>query len=188
MSNTHRSPTTNLIRLDDFVDLHQEDCETILPFPAAPWEDQLAEVNNNHLTREEAILDVTQQLEDERRLGARVIFTDGSLMEEGGGAAAVSPTTVRSIGCPAKNITNNELELLAVALAIADFKDHRAKYPSTPNKLAIFSDSQIALKHVTEPLRPQTMQHLARSVKMFIKYLGDTEVKIFWVPGHESIE
>lgn len=32
------------------------------------------------------------------------------------------------------------------------------------------------------------MQHLARSVKQFIQNLRDAEVKLFWVPGHESID
>lgn len=32
------------------------------------------------------------------------------------------------------------------------------------------------------------MQHLARSVKKFIHELNNTEVKLFWVPGHEAIE
>lgn len=100
----------------------------------------------------------------------------------------MSPTTVRSLGFLSKNVTNNELELLAVALAVADFKEHRAANPSASNRLSIFSDSQTALKHVTEPLRPRPMQHLARTVKQFILDLQDAEVKFFWIPGHEAIE
>lgn len=131
---------------------------------------------------------IPQQLEDERLRGARIIFTDGSLMEEGGGAAAVSPTAVRSLGCPSKHLTNNELELLAIALAVAEFKDFRNRHPSSPGRLSIFSDSQVALKKANEPLRPRPMQHLARLVKRFLHEPNDTEVKIFWVPGHEAIE
>lgn len=32
------------------------------------------------------------------------------------------------------------------------------------------------------------MQHLARTVKTFINDLKDTDVRFFWVPGHEAIE
>lgn len=185
---THKSPITNLIRFDDFLDLHHTECETILPYPSAPWEGSIGDICNEELTREDAINAIPHQLEDEKRRGAHVTFTDGSLMGEGGGAAAVSPVAVRSLGCPSNNVTNNELELLAIALAIAEFKDFRARNPSTTNQLSIFSDSQIALKHVTEPLKPRPMQHLTRSVKKFITDLTDVEVKFFWVPGHEDIE
>lgn len=133
MSTVHRSPITNLIRLEKFSDLHRADCKTITPLPASPWDKQTGELHNNELTREEAIDAIPQQLKDERLQGARVIFTDGSLMEEGGGAAAVSSTAVRSLGCPSKNITNNELKLLAVALPVAEFKDYKARNPSSPN-------------------------------------------------------
>lgn len=109
-------------------------------------------------------------------------------MGEGGGAAAVSPVAVRSLGCPSKHITNNELELLAIALAIAEFKDFRTRNPSATNRLSIFSDSQVALKHVTEPLKPRAMQHLTRTVKTFIENLTNTVVNFYWVPGHEDID
>lgn len=131
MSPTHKSPITNLIRLDDFIDLHQGNCEIIRPFPSAPWEDSLGELHNMQLTREEALEAIPQQINNEKTRGARIIFTDGSLTEDGGGAAAVSPTTVRILGCPPTNVTNNELELLAIALAIADFKKYRSKHPFT---------------------------------------------------------
>lgn len=84
MSRIHRSPVTNLIRLDDFTDLHQGNCEIIDPFPAAPWESSTGELYNDDLTREEAIIAIPQQIEDEKARGAHVIFTDGSLLEDGG--------------------------------------------------------------------------------------------------------
>lgn len=109
-------------------------------------------------------------------------------MEDGGGAAAVSPTTVRSLGCLLENVTNNELEILAIALAVADFKNYRTNHPSTPNWLSVFSTSQTALNQVHEPLKPRPMQQLAQSVKLFIRDLGNTELLLFWVPGHEAID
>lgn len=77
---------------------------------------------------------------------------------------------------------------MAIALAIAEFKNFRSDNPTIPNRLAIFSDSQTALKQVNEPLKPRPMQHLAKTVKTFITELGDTDLKLFWVPGHESIK
>lgn len=188
MSTTHKSPITNLIRLDDFLDLHHGACEIIKPFPSTPWESSIGELHNMQLTREEALIAVPQQIDDETTRGTRIVFTDGSLTKDGGGAAAVSPTTVRSLGCPSANVTNNELELLALALAIADFKDFRLKHPETPNRLAIFSDSQTALRHAHDPLRQRPMQHLAGSVKKFLLALGNTELQFFWVPGHEAVK
>lgn len=184
---THRGPITNLIRFDNFVDLHQQGCKIIKPFPSTPWEDSTGELYNLHMTRDEAMEAIPQQIDEEKMYGARLIFTDGSLTHDGGGAASVSPTAVRSIGFPAGNVTNNELELLAIALAIAEFKTFRTANPSTPDRLSIFSDSQTALQHVLEPLKPRPMQHLAQTVKNFIKDLGKTEVRFFWVLGHEAI-
>lgn len=61
---THKGPITNLIRFDDFVDLHQLDCEIIKPFPSAPWENSTGELHNLHLTREEAMEAIPQQIID----------------------------------------------------------------------------------------------------------------------------
>lgn len=140
------------------------------------------------LTREEALVAVPQQIEDKTAQGARLIFTDGLLLEDGGGAAAVSSTTVRSLGCPLDNVTNNEMELLAIALAVAEFRDFRSASPSNPNQLSVFSNSQTALNQVHGPLRQRPMQHLARSVKTFLHDLGDTELHFFWVPGREAVK
>lgn len=60
MSLNHRSPITNLIRLETFTDLHQADCETITPFPASPWESHTGELYNDELTREEALNAIPQ--------------------------------------------------------------------------------------------------------------------------------
>lgn len=131
---------------------------------------------------------IPQKLEDERSQGATVTFTDGSLMESGGGAAAVSSTKVRTLGCSSTNMTNNKLELLAIALALAQFTDSRTQDPTLPNRLSIFSDSQVALKQAHDLLKPKPMQYLASLVKKLIGKLSNIEIKLFWVPVHEQIE
>ena len=136
---------------------------------------------NLGLNRDEAKVQVPRQVMEEENQGAMVIFTDGSLTEEGGGAAAVSKFESRTLSCLPDGITNNELELIALGLAVAQFQennpeedDHR-RYQA----LAIFSDSQIALKRVHEPLTPSVMQYLAKSIKTFISELGDVPVRFY---------
>lgn len=186
----HRSPISDMIRVEDFEGLHTHQCETIQPFPSPPWEQPTGELINFELDREEATIKVGGQVEDEEARGAMVIFTDGSLSEEGGGAAAVSKFETRTLSCSPDGITNNELGLLAIGLAIAQFQANnhtdngRIKYQA----LAIFSDSQVALKQLHEPLKPQPMQYLAKSTKLFLRKINDIPVRLYWTPGHAGIE
>lgn len=145
---------------------------------------------NLDLSRDEAKDRVGTQILEEEERGAMVIFTDGSLMGEGGGAAAVSKFESRSLSCSPDGITNNELELLAIGLGVAQYSGNRSTIESQNQyqALAIFSDSQIALKATHEPLTPKAMQYLARSVKTFISNLGNVLVRLYWTPGHEDIE
>lgn len=62
--------------------------------------------------------------------------------------------------------------------------DNQPKYTA----VAIFSDSQLALTRVHEPLKPMVMQYLARSIKVFISELGNIPICFYWTPGHEGIE
>lgn len=133
---------------------------------------------------------VLKQAEDEERSGALVIFTDGSLGEEGGGAAAVSKVESRSLRCNPYGITRHELELLAIGLATAQFQDIRQDKDITQqyNALAVFSDSQIALRRTHEPLTPSPMHYLAKSVKIFLSELTNIPIRLYWTPGHEDVQ
>lgn len=145
---------------------------------------------NVDLDRLEAKERVQQQVAKEEDDGAMVIFTDGSLTDQGGGAAAVSKVESRGLGCASEGITNNELELLAIGLAIAQSQDNHEERNDTQKftALAIFSDSQVALKRAHEPLTPTTMQYLAKSIKTFFSKLNDLPIQLYWTPGHEGIE
>lgn len=76
------------------------------------------------LNRTEAKERVQAQVGEEEEKGALVVFTNGSLMEGGGGSAAVSNIESRSLSCLAEGITNNESELIAIGLALAQFKEN----------------------------------------------------------------
>lgn len=187
---THKSPLSTLVRPEDFAPLHTSPCETIQPFPAPPWEAPVGELINLELNRIEVKERIPDQVREEEEKGAMVIFTDGSLIEDGGGSAAVSTFESRSVSCSAEGITNNELEILAIGLAIAQFKENRSTIDEQirPTALAIFSDSQSALKRIHKPLAPTVMQYLAKSLKIFISALGDVPIRFYWTPGHEGIE
>lgn len=187
---SHRSPISDMVRLEDFVHLHTQQCEIIQPFPSPPWEQPIGDLLNLDLNREEATDIVAGQVAEEEARGSMVIFTDGSLSEEGGGAAAVSKLEFRSINCPPDGITNNELELLAIGLAAAQFQanNHDEEGQRRYQALAVFSDSQIALRRTNEPLTPTAMQHLAKSIKLFLMKLNDIPVRLYWTPGHAGIE
>lgn len=186
----HRSPIVNMVRMEDFESIHNIQCEIIQPFPSPPWENPVGTLMNLELTRTEAKEQVLQQVAEEEKSGALVIFTDGSLSEEGGGAAAVLKVESRNLSCNPYGVTNNELELLAIGLAVAQFQDIRrdANIAQPYNAIAIFSDSQIALKRTHDPLTPTSMQYLAKSVKSFLTNLTDTPIRLYWTPGHEDIE
>lgn len=108
---------------------------------------------NLDLDIQEAKKRVLTQVAEEEENGTMVIFTDGFLGEGGGGSVAFSRVESRSLSCPPVFIINNELELLAIVLAIAQFKYHchGIKNQSRHKALAIFRKSQVALKQTHEP-------------------------------------
>lgn len=186
----HKTPISALVRFEDFISLHSQPCETIHPFPSPPWEQPIGTLMNLDLNRDDAAAKIESQVREEEEKDSMVIFTDGSLSEGGGGAAAVSKVESRSLSCSSHGITNNELELVAIGLAIAQFKAHpRVEGQERGHRgLAIFSDSQVALKRTHEPLAPRTMQALAKSIKAFITNLNDIPVRLYWTPGHAGVE
>lgn len=187
---THGSPSSNLVRCEDFDSLQTRQCEIIYLFPSPPWENPAGELMNLELTRDAAKDRVPEQVREEEEIRSMVIFTGGSLTETGGGSAAVSRFGFRTLSCEQGGITNNELKLLAIGLAISQFKSNRLRGDVSQqyNALALFRDSQIALKRTHDPMTPTAMQYLAKSMKKFLSQLGDTQVRMYWTPGHEGIE
>lgn len=187
---SHGSPISSMVRRKEFDELHVQQCEIAHPFPSPPWDNPVGDLMNLRLSRDEAKNKVPDQIKEEDYRGAMVIFADGCLSDAGGGSAVVSRFESCSFSCAPGSTTNNELELLAIGLAVAQFKENRigAGGRTVYEELAIFSDSQIALKCMHEPLLPSAMKYLTRSIKIFLSKLKNVKVRLYWTPGHEGIE
>lgn len=77
-------------------------------------------------------------------------------------------------------MTKNELELIEIGLVVAQFQANNVddRGEQHHQALAVFSDSQIALNRVHEPLSPKTMQSLTRSIKSLLLKLGEPPVRL----------
>lgn len=92
-----------------------------------------------------------------------------------------------SIG-PLSDVSNSEAELVALILAIQTFRKRQIENP-TLHTLSIFSDSQSAINALHKPLECKSNQYIVRHLKTLIEDLNqETKIKLFWVPGHESIQ
>lgn len=107
-----------------------------------------------------------------------------------GGEEEVSKVDSRKLGCVLDRIPNNELELLAIRLLIAQFKDKSLDKEGRRRHtaLAIFRNIQITLKRGQKPLTPTTIQYLFNSIKTFFLELNDTPIRLYWTPWQENIE
>ncbi|KAG0139215.1 hypothetical protein CROQUDRAFT_55049, partial [Cronartium quercuum f. sp. fusiforme G11] len=120
-----------------------------------------------------------------------VIFTDGSFLPEiGGGAAAASWDETRTDSfTPPDAFSNNEMELMGIALGVALFRDHLRNSDNRRTNLAPFSDSQTALRATHSLLQPASGQSLTKFIKNQTRQLpDDATIDLFWTPGHEGIE
>lgn len=119
-----------------------------------------------------------------------IFFTDGSFTQnEGCGSAAVCEDKVEtaSIGS-LSTVSNDEAELVAIGLAIRAFKQYQRLNPSLCT-LSIFSDSQSAIQALHNPIKCRSNQYIVNTLKTLISHAPlPTNLKLFWVPGHEGIE
>ncbi|MBW0513837.1 hypothetical protein O181_053552 [Austropuccinia psidii MF-1] len=158
--------------------------KTISPFPIPPWSKQL--------TKSQAKEEVTSQLKDKIANNTLVFFSNGSLiLGKGGGAAAILTKTqsVKTTYVGGDSIvTNFETELTALLLFQNLLTKHINKY-SQPQAIAIFSDSQAALKRITLPKKKTPGQQL--TTKIFNNFQCWTQpfpVRLYWFPGHTGIQ
>lgn len=57
------------------------------------------------------------------------------------------------------------------------------------DSLAVFSDSQAALELFANPIRPRTLQYLARFLRKSRQRIPtNLGISLYWTPGHEGIE
>ncbi|KAG0139421.1 hypothetical protein CROQUDRAFT_666509 [Cronartium quercuum f. sp. fusiforme G11] len=141
------------------------------------------------LSREECKQRVQEQV-TERSDDALIVFTDGSYLQDtGGGAAAASTEEVRTATfTPPAAFSNNEMECMGIALGIAQFIDRIRTGDTEKTTIAIFSDSQAALRAAHYPTRATSGQSLVKFLKSQFKRLpAGTNLELFWTPGHEGI-
>ncbi|KAH9810796.1 hypothetical protein DFH28DRAFT_850214, partial [Melampsora americana] len=125
--------------------------EEIDPFMTAPWEEEITEVQNLGLSKEEAKKAIDQQLTYHKANGNEIIFTDGSsIPKKGVGAAAFSEQESRWIRVGKEDEHSTfEAELMGLNLAV---KILETTYQNENyNEIAIFSDNQAALRTIAKP-------------------------------------
>lgn len=134
---------------------------------------------------------IKNQIEDERSKGACVIFTDRLYIPDTGSGAAIAleDQTARCSYGPLERISNYEMETMVFMLAMTKFKSLIDIDPDCLTSLAIFSDSQAALDLIARPMRPVTLQYLARYVIRTQKTIPDRyPIRLYWTPGHEGVD
>lgn len=120
-----------------------------------------------------------------------VIFTDGSFTQGVGGGAAIatSTTTAAHAYGPTEGISNYEMEGMAIMIALIQFRKIMEDNADQYKALAIFSDSQAALELFANPMKPKTLQYLARFLRRSCQGTREEiRVSLYWTPGHEGIE
>lgn len=189
---THQDPIHILIGKTHLLMTTGNELETIEPFPTPPWDTPLGDIKNLGLDKETAAVEVLSQVKEETNRGSMVIFTDGSFIQEVGGGAAIALTDDarhKAFG-PMAGITNYEMEIMVLSLALNYYID-AIENNTTPinNTLAIFSDSQSALQIMTNPLTMKTAQYLGRHLQELIQHILPTHTIItHWTPGHRDID
>lgn len=187
---SHHSCISHRIETDHIHHLYPKPFETIQPHPDPPWIEKIGRVHNLDLTRDEAKEWIPLQLQTEKENGSTIVFNNGSYIPESGcGAAAAFENKVVSatIG-PKEEVSNDEAELIAIGLAIESFQQQESINPEL-HTLAVFSDSQSAIRAIHEPTRCKSNQYITRHLKSLISQpTHPIQLKLFWVPGHEGID
>lgn len=119
------------------------------------------------------------------------MFTDGSFIPDIGAGAAIAldEHTARCAYGPLEGISNYEMETAAFILAMTKFKHLIDTDPDRFTSLAVFSDSQAALDLIARPMRPSTLQYLARYVLRTKGMIPDQyQMRLYWTPGHDGVE
>lgn len=187
---THKSPIQDMINIDFFKSLTTIKSETIFPHSFPPWTKLSNTIHNLETPKDELVEAIPQQVLEEEESGSIVIFTDGSVNDKGGGAAAVSKTANRSVSVRKTEwFSNHEMELLGVLLAVQLAKELIRKSPTPIPALAIFSDNQGVIQLIHDLPRATSGQHLVIQIQSLIKQLPtNLKTKLFWTPGHAGIE
>ncbi|MBW0511612.1 hypothetical protein O181_051327 [Austropuccinia psidii MF-1] len=160
---THPSPLNNLIEKEALLRQNFTRTKTLSPFPIPPWSNELI----NHK--------ITSKRRSNKAGGAVAILTN---------TQSVKTTYVGGDSI----IKNFETELMALLLCQKLLTKHINRY-GLPQAIAIFSDSQAALKSITLPKKKTPGQQL--TTKIFNNFRFWTQhfsVRLYWCPGHTGIQ
>ncbi|MBW0472459.1 hypothetical protein O181_012174 [Austropuccinia psidii MF-1] len=151
-------PLSQILMEEDLLKCHKIDCETILTLPNTPWAQPISQ---KHVPNKEQAREVLpNQAKDELKKGTLVLFSDGSLLPQQGGGAAVT------------------LKLI---------QDHITTH-GHPAEVALFSDNQAALSSAILPKKKSAAQHL--QLKLYTnlqKWVKHFPVCLYGFLGHVGI-
>lgn len=183
----HDPLTSPLERWERRIAISQDKLETIHPHVTPPWwsglKSHVAETREAALTAHNATL----------HSGADIVaYTDGSLTEQGVGAAAVSPLGRQAvhIGSPATHtVYAAELQGIKMALTQIHNAGGLASQCSHQTYTAIiFTDNQAAIQACSAPGR-SSGQYILSEITRTASQLQERgwDIRLYWLPGHEGI-
>lgn len=189
-SNKHKSPIQDMLGLDIFRDLIEDVMETIYPHSFPPWTKTRSTIYNLDKSRDEALELVPHQISAEEENESLIVFTDGSANADGGGAAAVSCSTSKTLSLSKSTLFSNHVtELLGIFLAAQIAIDQIRRSRPHNSVLAIFGDNQGVLRLINKIPRATSGQHLVIKIQTLFRQLPeDVSIKLFWTPGHAGID
>ncbi|MBW0536136.1 hypothetical protein O181_075851 [Austropuccinia psidii MF-1] len=157
-----------------------------------PWADPLPAPRNLSTPKEEAEKIIKTQLQEELNNNSLIMFTDGSLMEGSkAGATVYAPHTHLTLKIhlgQGKTITNYETELTALWFAATTAQAKLNPTQTEWSGLAIFSDSQAALKAICRPTAKSKAQHLCLKIYKTLTALRERRtLTLYWCPGHSNV-
>lgn len=184
-----KSPIQDMLRIEDFRNLIGAEMETIYPHTFPPWSNFCFRLHNLDISKEVAKSVIPGQVEEALSKGSVVIFTDGSASPEGGGAAAVSTSSYKTISIDKRSIfSNHETELMGILLAAKLAKVQIRKSQTINPEVTIFSDNQGVLRLMQDIPRATSGQHLIIKTMTLLRQLPTSSpINLCWTPGHVGI-
>ena len=183
----HDPLTSPLERWGRQIAISQNRLEVIHPHVTPPWwsgmESHVAETREAALAAHQAAL----------CSGANIVaYTDGSMTEQGVGAAVVSPLGLQAvrIGSPATH-TVYAAELRGIEMAFAQIRNAGGLASQRSYQACtaiIFTDNQAAIQASSAPGR-SSGQYILREIMRTASQLQERgwNIRLYWLPGHEGI-
>ncbi|MBW0504747.1 hypothetical protein O181_044462 [Austropuccinia psidii MF-1] len=143
-------------------------------------------------SKDEVAKKIKTQLQEEANNNSLIMFTDGSLIEgrKAGSAVYAQHThlTLKIHLGQGKTITNYETELTVLWFAATTAQEMLNPAQTEWRGLAIFSDSQAALKAICRPNTKSKAQHLCLKIYKTLTSLWERRnLTLYWCPGHSNV-